>query len=257
MTTMGSVTAERMEDGAVLHVMLDRPKGNILDAEMVASIRAALKDGARQARVLAVVFEGRGDHFSFGASVEEHLPDQVAPMLRTFHGLFRDLVALRRPLLSVVRGQCLGGGLELAAFCHRVFASPTAKLGQSEINLGVMAPVASCVLPRRVGQANADDLLLTGRSVDAEAALAMGLVDVVVEDPRDAALSWIRTHLLGKSGTSMRVAVEAARYEHDRAFLAQIDYLETLYLERLMGFHDAEEGIRAFLEKRPPAWTHS
>jgi len=257
MTEQGPVRAERIENGAILHIVLDRPKGNLLDAEMVAGIRRALDHGAHDGGVLAILFEGAGDHFSFGASVQEHLPEHVGRMLRNFHGLFRDLVALRRPLLAAVRGQCLGGGLELASFCHRVFASPTASLGQAEIRLGVMAPVASFILPRRVGQAHADDLLLSGRSLSAEEALSMGLIDELVEEPRPAAIRWARRHLLDKSGSSLRVAVEAARYEHDRAFLAQIDYLETLYLERLMGFRDAEEGIRAFLEKRPPVWTHS
>jgi cyclohexa-1,5-dienecarbonyl-CoA hydratase len=256
MTAMEPVRAERIEDGKVLHVVLNRPKGNILDNEMISAIRAALTHGARGAGVLAVVFEGEGDHFSFGASVREHLPEQIARMLRYFHGLFRDLGALRRPLSAAVRGQCLGGGLELAAFCHRIFASETASMGQAEIKLGVMAPVGSFILPRRIGQAHADDLLLSGRSVGAKEAHAMGLVDEIVEDPLHAALAWIRTHLLDKSGASLRVAVEAARYEHDRAFLSQIDYLETLYLERLMGFRDAEEGIRAFIEKRPPVWVH-
>jgi cyclohexa-1,5-dienecarbonyl-CoA hydratase len=256
MTTSQPVRAERLEDGRVLHVVLNRPKGNILDNEMVGAIREAIAEGARDAGVLAVLFEGAGDHFSFGASVKEHLPDQITRMLRYFHGMFRDLVALHRPLLAAVRGQCLGGGLELAAFCHRVFASETASMGQAEIKLGVMAPVASFVLPRRVGQAHADDLLLSGRSVGADEALAMGLVNEIVEDPFQSAMSWIRTHLLDKSGASLRVAVEAARYEHDRAFLSQIDYLETLYVERLMGHRDAEEGIRAFLEKRPPVWSH-
>lgn len=256
MTITSCVRAARIENGTVLHIVLDRPKGNILDNEMVSAIREALAEGARDAGVLAILFEGAGDHFSFGASVQEHLPEQVSRMLRYFHGLFRDLVALRRPLIAAVRGQCLGGGLELASFCHRIFASETAAMGQAEIKLGVMAPVASFVLPRRVGQAHADDLLLSGRSVGAAEALGMGLVDEIVEDPCASALSWIRTHLLDKSGSALRVAVEAARYEHDRAFLAQIDYLETLYLERLMGFRDAEEGIRAFIEKRPPVWTH-
>ncbi len=255
--TTKPVHAERIEDGRVLHVLLNRPKGNILDNEMVSAIRGAIAEGARDAGVLAIVFEGAGDHFSYGASVQEHLPDQIARMLRYFHGMFRDLVMLRRPLLAAVRGQCLGGALELSAFCHRVVASETVAMGQPEINIGVMAAVGSFVLPRRIGQAHADDLLLSGRSVGAQEALGMGLVDEIVEDPLETALTWIRSHLLDKSGASLRVAVEAARYEHDRAFLSHIDYLETLYLERLMGHRDAEEGIRAFLEKRPPVWSHA
>jgi cyclohexa-1,5-dienecarbonyl-CoA hydratase len=251
------VEAQRREGGALLHVRLARPRGNLVDAEMVAGLRRVVQEAVPDASLRAIVFEGEGPHFSYGASVEEHLPDRVARMLRGFHRLFRELIAARRPLLAVVRGQCLGGGLELATFCHRVFAAPDARLGQPEIRLGVFAPIASLVLPRRVGQAHADDLLLSGRTVDAQEALAMGLVDDVSEDPGEAALAWAREHLLDKSGASLAVAAEAARYWHDRVFLQHLDYIETLYLERLMSFHDAEEGVRAFLEKRRPVWSHS
>ena len=257
MSSSAPVRVMRLEGGAVLHVLLSRPKGNIVDTEMVAALRETIREECADNSVLAILLEGEGEHFSFGASVEEHLPDNVARMLRGFHRLFRELIAVRRPMLSAVRGQCLGGGLELAAFCTRVFAAPGAKLGQPEIQLGVFAPVGSLVLPRRVGQAHADDLLLSGRIVGAEEALGMGLVDEVAEDPTAAALSWARKHLLSKSGASLAVAVEAARYWHDRVFLQHLDYIETLYLERLMSFRDAEEGIRAFLEKREPVWSHS
>lgn len=245
------------EEVGVLQVVLDQPKANIIDSAMVAALRSVVCDEAAQVQVRAVLFEGEGAHFSFGASVEEHLPDQVQDMLRGFHGLFRDLIALHKPLLAAVRGQCLGGGLELAAFCQRVFAAPEAMLGQPEIMLGVFAPVGSFVLPRRVGQAHADDLLLSGRSVDAAEALRMGLVDEVVDDPTAGALAWVDAHLRKKSVVSLAVAVEGARHEHDAAFLTHIEGLEALYLERLMKYRDAREGIEAFLERRRPEWRGS
>ena len=257
MTDRLTVRVVPLEEGAVLQILLNQPKANIIDAEMVAALRRVVTGEASQPHIRAVIIEGEGSHFSFGASVEEHLPDNVAGMLGGFHGLFRDLEALHRPLLAAVRGQCLGGGLELASFCHRVFAAPSASLGQPEILLGVFAPMASFVLPRRIGQTAADDLLLSGRAVGAKEALTLGLVDELADDPTEAALTYARTHLLKKSAASLGVAVQAARYEFSRAFLTHIDYLETLYLERLMGLHDAEEGIRAFLEKRRPDWTHS
>lgn len=257
MSESGPVRVERHLDGAVLQFVLDRPKANIIDAAMTQALRDAVQAAGEVQGLRAIVIEGAGDHFSFGASVEEHLPDKVADMLGGFHSFFKELMALRVPLLSAVRGQCLGGGLEVAAFCNRVFASPTAKLGQPEIVLGVIAPVGSLVLPRRCGQAAADDLLLTGRVIDAEAALACGLVDEIVDDPTAAALAYAEKAFLGKSAASLGVAVEAARTEYEEAFLDHIDEVEALYLERLMSFEDAEEGIRAFLEKRKPTWTHA
>jgi cyclohexa-1,5-dienecarbonyl-CoA hydratase len=160
------------------------------------------------------------------------------------------------PALAAVRGQCLGGGLELASFCHRVFAAPDARLGQPEIVLGVFAPVASLMLPERIGRANAEDLCLTGRIVDASEAKQMGLVDVVAEEPEKAALEYARTHLLPRSASSLRHAVRALRLPLSRRLEGELARLERLYLEDLMGTQDAAEGIQAFLEKRAPVWRN-
>ena len=248
---------ETVAEGAIHRLVLSRPKGNILDRKMVAALRLALGSIALEPQVKAVILDSAGDHFSFGASVEEHLPDQVAAMLSDFHALFRELLALGRQILAAVRGQCLGGGLELAAFASRVFAAPSARLGQPEIALGVLAPVGSIVLPRRIGQAAAHDLLTSGRSVDAQAALAMGLVDEIAEDPTHAAIEWAKEAYGNKSAASLKFASRAARWRADREFLEDLQALETFYLEELMRLEDAGEGIRAFLAKRAPNWRNA
>lgn len=244
------------DDDDVLHLLLDAPPGNVLDAAMIVAIRAALAE-ARSRPTRAVVFEGAGKHFSFGASVQEHLPEQVKGMLRGFHALFRDLISLRRPLLAAVRGQCLGGGMELAAFCHRVFAHGEAVLGQPEIRLAVLAPAASIVLPRRIGQPAADHLLLSGRTVTGHEAFDLGLVDEVTEDPTTSALRYAAESYGKTSIPALGLAVEAARSEFHAAFLAHIDRLEVVYLDELMALADPEEGLRAFLEKRRPVWVNA
>lgn len=248
------VVATVEEDGGLLRLVLARPKGNILDAAMIEALRAAVR-GA-EPRVRAILLEGQGRHFSFGASVEEHRPDQVGDLLPAFHALFRELLGAGKALLAAVRGQCLGGGLELAAACHRVFAAPDASLGQPEVKLGVFAPVASLVLPLRLGQARADDLLLSGRAVGAEEALRLGLVDEVAPDPAAAALAWHRTHLAPLSAAGLRHAVLAGRQLLRRALDEELPRLERLYLDELMATADAREGIDAFLHRRPPAWSH-
>jgi cyclohexa-1,5-dienecarbonyl-CoA hydratase len=155
-----------------------------------------------------------------------------------------------------VQGQCLGGGLELALACGRIFAAPGAQFGQPEIKLGVFAPAASALLPYRVNQPDAEDLLLTGRSIAAEEALAMGLVQAVADDPAAAALAWFEQHLLGKSAAALACATVAARGVMQHQVRERLAALEKLYLEWLMRTHDANEGLAAFLEKRQPAWTH-
>jgi cyclohexa-1,5-dienecarbonyl-CoA hydratase len=243
-------------DGSLVRLVLDRPKGNILDAEMMAALRAELREVARAPEVRTLLFEGSGAHFSFGASVEEHRPARVAEMLGAFHALFRELAASRKVLVAAVRGNCLGGGLELAAYCHRVFASRDAKLGNPEIKLGVFAPVASLVLPERMGRGRADELLLSGRTLGADEACAAGLVDHVADDPSAAALAWHAANLASLSASSLGFAVEAARYRFDQAFFAALAQLERRYLEGLMRTHDAGEGLEAFLAKRAPTWKH-
>lgn len=255
--TRTPATLERLSAGRIWRLRLARPKANVLDAAMVAALRAAFDEAATAQDLAAVVLSAEGPHFSFGASVQEHLPDQVAGMLREFHGLFRAIADARVPVLSAVRGQCLGGGLELAAFAHRLFAAPDARLGQPEIMLGVFAPVGSLWLPRRIGRGAAEDLCLSGRSLDAEAALRVGLCDEIVDDPEAAALAYAEAHLLRHSASSLRHAVAAVRGHAASGFLRELAEVERAYLHELMATHDAVEGIQAFLGKRQPEWRHA
>ena len=100
-------------------------------------------------------------------------------MLSAFHQLFREIIETGKPTFALVRGQCLGGGMELATFCNWIFASDEAVFGQPEINLAVYPPVASLILPFLIGQQAADDLVLSGRSVSAGEARDLGLVSSV------------------------------------------------------------------------------
>ena len=170
-----------MYDGQVEHILLAHGKGNILDKDMLSALREHLSTLTHSSLKL-IVFEGRGRHFSFGASVEEHLPEFVSEMLSDFHSLFYELEALGIPTMALVRGCCFGGGFELATWCGRVLVTPDAKLAIPEVKLGVFPPVASLGLSWRVGGAFGTDLVLTGRTLSAQEALKIGLVDQCVED---------------------------------------------------------------------------
>jgi cyclohexa-1,5-dienecarbonyl-CoA hydratase len=254
--TMGETPlhVELEKDGALLRLRLSRPKANIVDAAMIAALRSALDEHVSGARLRAVLLEAEGPHFSFGASVEEHLPASCAAMLRELHALILQLVACPVPVLVAVRGQCLGGGLELAAAGHRIFAAPGATLGQPEIKLAVFAPAASCLLPERIGQSRADDLLFSGRGIGAEEAHRIGLVDALADDPGADALAYFEEHLAKRSASSLRLAVRAARYDYVYRIRRKLAEVERLYLGELMTTHDAVEGLSAFIAKRPPVW---
>lgn len=243
-------------DGALLRLRLSRPKANLIDAEMIAALHGAATLWRRDGRLRGVLLDAEGAHFSFGASVAEHLPGQCERMLEDLHTLLLELLEFPVPILVAVRGQCLGGGLEVALACGPLFAAPAAQFGQPEVKLGVFAPAASVLLPWRVKQPAAEDLLLTGRSVAAPEAQALGLVQQVAEDPEAAALAWYDEHLHGKSAAALACAMVAARGAMVRQARERLREVERLYLDWLMRTHDAHEGLNAFLEKRRPAWNH-
>ncbi len=248
------VRAWQEHDGALLRIRLNRPKANILDADMISALDRELDRLAGLSDLHAILLDAEGPHFSFGASVEEHLPQQCADMLRGFHELLLKMLSTPVPILVAVRGQCLGGGLELACAGTLIFAAPEAKLGQPEIVLGLIAPAASCLLPLRLGLGHAEDLLLSGRSVDAGEALRMGLVHSLGDDPENLALNYFREHLQRKSASSLRVALQASRKGMIGEIKSKLAAVEELYLNKLMKTRDAIEGLNAFLEKRPPKW---
>ncbi len=253
-TAPAPLRAWREREGRLLRLRLARPKANVIDAAMVSALDAALAEAAGSPSLRAVLLDAEGPHFSFGASVQEHLPATVAQMLHGLHALVLRMLAFPVPILVAVKGQCLGGGLEVASTGHLLFAAPDAKLGQPEIVLGVFAPAASCLLPERVGRAAAEDLLLSGRSIDAREALRIGLVSAVADDPEAAALAYHDEHLASRSASSLRHALAAARQDLVERVSVKLAAVERAYLERLMSTHDAVEGLTAFLEKRPPKW---
>jgi len=256
MPTYDKIKTELLYDGQVLRVILNVPKGNVLDNPMMTDVMSAVREEGRAAAVKAVVFQGAGDHFSFGASVPEHTKELVGDMLKTFHNLMRILLELSKPMFALVRGQCLGGGLELAAFCNWIFASEEALFGQPEIKLAVFPPVASLILPHRIGQSAADDLVLSGRSITASEAKDLGLVHSIAPDPEKALNQFIVEHILPKSTVALQFAVKSSRYEMYQHFLRNIEAVEKMYVQELMSTKDANEGIQAFMEKRKPEWQN-
>jgi len=242
-------------DGRLLRLRLNRPKANLVDAAMIAALDQALEH-LGNSQLGAALIDAEGPHFSFGASVEEHLPSQCTAMLAGLHRLVLRMVESPVPLLVAVRGQCLGGGLELALAGHLMFVTPEANLGQPEMKLGVFAPAASCLLPELVGPQRAFDLLVSGRSITGAQAAAIGIAHEAAADPEHAALAYFEEYLKPKSASSLRYAVKAARLDYVARVREKIRTVERLYLDELMVTHDAAAGLEAFIAKRAPQWQH-
>lgn len=255
---MQKIQIEYSHNETVAHITLNDGKANVLDHIMIEELQELLDSFKSDYNLKLIVFQGAGRHFSFGASVEEHRKEYAAAMLRGFHQLFYSLRDLAIPTLAKISGQCLGGGLEFAAMCNVIFIDKTAKMGQPEILLGVFAPAASVILPEKIGYAKSDELLITGRTMGAEEAFAIGLVNKLFENQdemNEGVNAWIEQNILPKSASSLRFAVKAARMRFNHILTNFLPQVEQKYVTELMETHDANEGIAAFLEKRKPKWN--
>lgn len=256
---MEKIKLNYTHNDSVAQIILDDGKGNVLDHVMMEEIQQQFNEFAKNENLKLIIFEGAGKHFSFGASVEEHQKDMAATMLRGFHQLFYSLRDMAIPTLAKVSGQCLGGGMELAIMCNQIFADTTAKFGQPEIVLGVFPPPASIILPEKIGLSRAEELLLTGKSVSAEEAKNMGLINELFHDKNaldTETNAWLEQHILPKSASSLRFAVKASRIKFNHILSNFLPQLEYMYVNQLMNTEDANEGINAFLEKRKPDWKN-
>lgn len=245
------------EKGDVIRVVLDRPPLNVLDVAMMEELNHALAAISQRRDLKALVLLAAGKAFSAGVSVEDHLGDQARSMLTTFHQIFRYLHSLPCVTVAVVQGMALGGGAELATFFDVVIASDVARLGQPEIKVGVFPPIAALHYPNRIGSARTLQLLLSGETLTAEEALRIGLVDRVVKpDALDDALNEALGKLIDKSGVVLALTRRAVKQATAPNFEETLNRLETLYHDELMKTEDANEGLRAFVEKRQPVWNN-
>ncbi len=236
---------------------LNRPPVNVLNIPMMVELNAALEPLINDGGIVAIVFRAQGKAFCAGVDVADHTKDKIDEMLRQFHGIFRKLAMTDALTVAVVDGAALGGGCELATFCDIVLASERAKLGQPEVQLAVFPPVAACVLPLRVGVRKAIELNGLGGVLAAPEALRIGLVDHVY--PAEEFGAKVESYLgdIRKlSRPAVRLAKRATAAATRAEFLARLDEVERLYRTDLAKLTDAEEGLAAFLAKRPPQWKH-
>ncbi len=259
MSAVASVARREILDGAGVVLELGPAPANILDRAAMTALGEELKTVAGQAGVKFVVLTGSGEHFSYGASVPEHLPGEVDAMLPEFHALIGQMNELPLPpLVAAVRGRCLGGGFELALACDVIIAAPDAQMGCPEVRLGVFPPAGAALLPLRVPAGRAAVMLQTGSLISGAEAATMGLVDLAVPegDLLEGVGEWAKATLEPLSGAAVRYARRATRWPWRDACSRVLPELEQVYLKELMATEDAVEGLQAFLGKRNPEWKH-
>ncbi|HEX7960381.1 MAG TPA: enoyl-CoA hydratase/isomerase family protein [Terriglobales bacterium] len=253
-TTYSRIAVEQR--APVARITLTHERQNVINFEMMDELKLALHELERHHETSVIVLSGSGEHFSAGVDIPSHTRDKVGLMLCKFHGVIRLLAASHKVTIACVRGNCLGGGAELALVCAIAFTAADAVWGFPEIKLGCYPPVAAAALAAVVGQKRAAELLLTGRIFTGTQAEEMGLANEAVPgDELGTRVEEFVNELKTLSPTALSAA-KRALYTWDAAhFEKALNHAEQVYREELIDSHDAEEGIRAWMEKRAPKWT--
>ena|ERR1700733_3647859 len=259
MTTTTDAKLDRTSlqtDGLVARIVLRHRPVNVVDVVMMEELTQSLAEIESRQDISVIVFSGEGKAFSAGVDVAAHTADKVNEMLTKFHHVIRALVATKKVTIAAVHGHCLGGGAELAMLCDMVYTTESAQWGFPEIKLACYPPVACTALSALVGPKRAAELILTGRTIDGKEAAQIGLANrAVPESQLNAAVEESIGYLRRLSPAALAVAKKAFYAWDSMHFDKGLARAERIYLDELMKTEDAQEGIRAFMDKREPKWT--
>jgi cyclohexa-1,5-dienecarbonyl-CoA hydratase len=240
----------------ISRITLNRPPANVLSIDMMLDLNTAFESLEYQRDVKLVVLVGAGKYFSAGFELADHLGDRAYMMLEAFGRIFENLAKLDKPTLAVVGGPALGAGSLLAVGCDMVLAAAqSAKFGHPEIKGGVFNTVAAALLPRLVGRKKALEIIMGGASLTAAEAERLGLVSRVCPDDKlEAEAAALIQRFQESSAPVVQLTRRAVVGGLDLSFTEALRHAEDVYLNQLMGTADAEEGLRAIMEKRRPVW---
>jgi enoyl-CoA hydratase len=250
------VLYEKQEQVAT--ITLNRPESlNALNTALLTELRDALEAAEADAAVRVVVITGAGGKaFCAGADVAELLkktPEEARAFSQWFQGIFTVIETLRKPVIAEIRGFCLGGGLELALACDVRIASDTSTFGLPEVNLAIIPGGGGTQrLPRLIGKTKALEMLMTGEPIDATEAVRLTLVNKIVPvEELDRAVDMFVQKLLTKSPSTLGILKEAVNKGLEMDLEQALEY-ETGCFEDALKTEGAQEGLKAFLEKRKP-----
>jgi enoyl-CoA hydratase len=245
------------KEDKIATITLNRPPMNPISIELVKEINSAIDNIKDDPLIRSVIITGAGDRaFAAGADVnvfKGENPERMRELARVGQRLSREIEDLGLPVIAAINGFALGGGVELAMACDLRIASENAKFGQPEINLGLIPGWGGCVrLPRLIGPTKAMELIMMGDMINAEQAQSLGLINMIV--PQEELLSATK-EFAKKLGTKPRIALQQAKNVIKKGIEMSKDSALNLEAESfalLFSTEDAQEGIKAFLEKRKP-----
>jgi cyclohexa-1,5-dienecarbonyl-CoA hydratase len=236
-------------------ITLNNPPLNVITPVMMEELIQSLAEIESNPDISVIVIDGKGSSFSAGVAVAAHTPDNLEAMLTKFHAVVRALISSKKITVSKVRGNCLGGGAELAMVCDLSYTGKRARWAFPEISLGCYPPVACAALAALIGQKRATELILTGRTIAGADLANIGLVTRVVPEYKlDATVEAVIAQLSKFSPSSLGITKKAIYSWDSIHFDKGLARAEKIYLEELIKTADAQEGINAFLQKRKPNW---
>jgi cyclohexa-1,5-dienecarbonyl-CoA hydratase len=245
------------EKDMIGRITFNIPPYNILNIEMMKEINQALTDFQKKS-LKVLILDANGKAFSAGVDISDHTKEKVNEMIHIFHDIFKNLSKIKAPTVALVNGVALGGGCEVATFCDIVIASEKSKFGQPEIKVGVFPPIAAAIFPKFIWSKKALELLLTGDIIRANEAKDLGLVNHIlpVENFEEEAKKLVSEKLASNSAIVLQLTKRAFMEGVTQNYSESIKKIEDIYLNELMKTDDANEGLKAFLEKRQPIWKN-
>ncbi len=255
MTELNHLKFEKAD--GVARIRLNRPKFNMMNIDMMSELNGLLEELLKDDELKCLALYAEGKHFCTGVEVADHKPENVDDMIAVFNRIFVLTEQLEVPILAVVQGYCLGGGMELAIACDSIIAAEGAQFGQPEIKVGFFPPYAAMRLPQLIGPAKAIEICTTGKFYSAADARSLGFVSHVVPDDQlaEAADKMIK-EITANSPLIIRLNKRAVKHHFGMAFKPALEGVSDLFLNTLMKTEDTLEGIASYEEKRKPEWKN-
>ena len=251
-------------DGGILRLTMNRPaQRNALSEALIAALQEAIDGAAADPAVRAVVIAAAGPAFSAGHDLKEITTHRGDPdggqsyfewLMGACSHLMQTIVNCPKPVIAEVQGLATAAGCQLVASCDLAVASQTARFGTPGVAIGLFCSTPMVALSRNVPRKQAMEMLLTGDTIDAEQAERIGLVNRVVRpEALEAETAALAKKLVGKSAPVLKIGKAAFYAQIEMPLAEAYEYCSRVMVENLL-YRDAEEGISAFIEKRPAQW---
>jgi cyclohexa-1,5-dienecarbonyl-CoA hydratase len=246
-------------EGRVARLVLNKPPYNAMTIKMMQEVTKAIEALHDQHEVRVIVVEASPEckYFSAGVAVQDATPQRAFQMMEAFQGIFRAMLEISKPVVTVVNGPAVGAGCELAVFGDMVIATEKAQFAQPEIRLGVFPPVAAIMLPHLIGPKRALEMIVTAEPIKPPEALKLGLVNrVVLEANLKTEVDAILAKITDQSSAVLEMAKRVMFETMGMTLQQAMKHSASLYLNQLMDLEDAQEGLMAIVEKRKPVWKN-